>query len=40
MAAGVRETENKYEFEPGAVLPCLGDLPGVAQESDLAEQKL
>jgi hypothetical protein len=37
MAAEVRETENKYEFEQGAALPCLGDLPGVAQESDLAE---
>src|ERR1022692_1739052 len=40
MATEVRETENKYEFGPGAVLPCLGDLPGVAQESGLAEQKL
>ena len=40
MATEARETENKYEFGPGAVLPFLGDLPGVAQESDLAEQKL
>ena len=40
MAAEVRETENKYEFKQGAALPCLGDLPGVSQESDLAEQKL
>jgi len=40
MATEARETENKYEFRPGAVLPFLGDLPGVAQESDLAEQKL
>jgi CHAD domain-containing protein len=40
MAAEVRETERKYEFGPGAVLPSLLDLPQVARESDLGEQTL
>ena len=40
MATEVRETEKKYEFEPGAVLPDLDDLPGVAQESAMTDQKL
>jgi hypothetical protein len=40
MATEIRETERKYEFEPGAVLPSLQDLPEVAAESALAEQKL
>jgi CHAD domain-containing protein len=40
MPTEIRETERKYEFEPGAVLPSLQDLPGVAGESALAEQKL
>ena len=40
MAAEIRETEKKYEFESGAVLPSLHDLPLVAQESELAGQTL
>ncbi len=40
MATEIRETERKYEFEPGAVLPSLQDLPAVAAESALAGQKL
>ena len=40
MATEIRETERKYDFEPGAVLPGLQDLPSVTGESALAEQKL
>lgn len=40
MGAEIRETERKYEFGPGAVLPSLQDLPSVSGESGLAEQKL
>ena len=40
MATEISETERKYEFEPGAVLPSLQDLPSVAAESALAGQKL
>src|SRR5450759_4931894 len=40
MATEVRETERKYELEPGAVLPSLGDLPQVAGESGPDEQTL
>jgi CHAD domain-containing protein len=40
MATEVRETERKYEFEPGAVLPSFRDLPHVAGESGPAEQTL
>jgi inorganic triphosphatase YgiF len=38
--AEIRETERKYEFEPGTGLPSLHDLPSVAGESDLPEQTL
>src|SRR6266700_485464 len=38
--AEIRETERKYEFEPGAALPSLRDLPSVSQESEVAEQTL
>jgi CHAD domain-containing protein len=40
MATEVRETEKKYESEPGAVLPGLDDLPQVARETSMAEQRL
>ena len=40
MTTEARETERKYEFGPGAVLPSLLALPQVAQESELAEQTL
>jgi CHAD domain-containing protein len=40
MATEITETERKYEFEPGAELPSLHDLPPVAQESGLPEQTL
>ena len=40
MATEVRETEKKYESEPGAVLPDLDDLPHVARETSMAEQRL
>src|SRR6266566_1842563 len=38
--AEIRETERKYEFEPGVALPSLHDLPSVSRVSDLAEQTL
>ena len=40
MATEIRETERKYELEPGAVLPSLQDLPAVAGQSALAGQQL
>ena len=40
MATEVRETEKKYELEPGAALPSLADLPHVAGESGPDEQTL
>jgi hypothetical protein len=40
MATEVRETEKKYESEPGAALPGLDDLPQVARETSMAEQRL
>jgi CHAD domain-containing protein len=40
MATEVRETERKYELEPGAALPSLLDLPHVASQSDPDEQTL
>ena len=40
MATEISETERKYDFEAGAVLPGLQDLPSVTGESALAEQKL
>ena len=40
MATEVTETERKYELEPGAVLPSLLNLPHVASQSGLREQRL
>ncbi len=40
MVTEIRETERKYELEPGAVVPSLIDLPQVSGQSDPAEQKL
>jgi hypothetical protein len=40
MATEIRETEKKYDFEPGARLPTLRGLPLVTQEDDLDEQTL
>ena len=40
MATESRETEKKYDFEPGARLPSLRGLPQVSQEDDLDEQTL
>ena len=40
MATEIRETERKYEAPPGALLPDLDDLPGVAGESGPEEQRL
>jgi CHAD domain-containing protein len=40
MASEIRETERKYEAPPGANLPNLDDLPGVAAESGPEEQRL
>jgi CHAD domain-containing protein len=40
MATEIRETERKYEAPPGAPLPGLDDLPGVAAESGPEEQRL
>jgi CHAD domain-containing protein len=40
MATEVRETERKYEVEPGTALPSLRDVPGVGQEAELAEHQL
>jgi CHAD domain-containing protein len=40
MATEIRETERKYEAQPGTLLPDLDDLPGVAAESGPEEQSL
>jgi CHAD domain-containing protein len=40
MATEITETERKYDAAPGAALPDLADLPGVAAESDPEEQTL
>jgi CHAD domain-containing protein len=40
MATEIRETERKYEAPPGASLPDLDDLPGVAAGSGPEEQRL
>src|SRR5260370_7690384 len=40
MATQITETERKYDAPPGAALPDLADLPGVAAESDPEEQTL
>ena len=40
MATEITETERKYDAPPGAALPDLADLPGVAAESDPEEQTL
>ncbi|HEX4656457.1 MAG TPA: CYTH and CHAD domain-containing protein [Streptosporangiaceae bacterium] len=40
MATEITETERKYDAPPGAPLPDLADLPGVAAESDPEEQTL
>jgi CHAD domain-containing protein len=40
MVTEIRETERKYELQPGAQLPTLGDLPMVATETDSGEQTL
>jgi inorganic triphosphatase YgiF len=40
MATEIRETEKKYDFGPGALLPSLRGLPQVTQEDDLDEQTL
>ena len=40
MATEIRETEKKYDFEPGVLLPSLRGLPQVTQEDDLDEQTL
>jgi CHAD domain-containing protein len=40
MATQITETERKYDAPPGAALPDLADLPGVATESDPEEQTL
>src|SRR5260370_36785404 len=40
MATQITETERKYDAPPGAALPELADLPGVAAESDPEEQTL
>src|SRR5260370_28909310 len=37
MATQITETERKYDAPPGAALPELADLPGVAAESDPEE---
>ena len=40
MATEIRETERTYEAPPGAPLPDLDGLPGVAAESGREEQRL
>ena len=40
MATEIRETERKYELQPGTQLPSLSDLPMVATETDAGEQAL
>jgi CHAD domain-containing protein len=40
MTTEITETERKYDAPPGAVLPDLGDLPGVAAETGPQEQRL
>jgi len=40
MVTEMRETERKYEAEPGALLPELADLPQVSTESDPEEISL
>jgi CHAD domain-containing protein len=40
MATNITETERKYDAPPGAALPDLADLPGVAAESEPEEQML
>ncbi len=40
MATEIRETERKYELQPGVQLPALSDLPMVATETDASEQDL
>lgn len=40
MATEILETERKYEAPPGARLPDLGDLPGVADVAGPEEQVL
>ena len=40
MATEIRETERKYELQPGTQLPSLSGLPMVAAETDAGEQAL
>ena len=40
MATEIRETERKYELQPGMQPPSLTDLPMVATETDAGEQAL
>ena len=40
MATEIRETERKYDLQPGTQLPSLSDLPMVATETDAGEQAL
>ena len=40
MVTEIRETERKYELQPGTQLPSLSDLPMVATETGAGEQSL